>query len=96
MVIPPVVVSADVVARTPRPAAVLIEMAMRPSRDKGAVPAKALSVRVSRRGASVNPVLEVFCAQRRYDEYNAAHAFKRSGCKRWIFPLDQPALFQHP
>ena len=72
MVIPPVVVSAVMPARTPNPAAVLIEMAMRPSRDKGAVPAKALIVRVSRRGASVNPVLEVFCALSGYDEYNAA------------------------
>jgi hypothetical protein len=40
MVIPPVVVSAAKSARAPYPAAVLIEMAMRPSRDKGTFPVK--------------------------------------------------------
>jgi hypothetical protein len=62
MVIPPVVVSADVPARAPASAAVLIEMAMRPSRDKGAVPANALILRVSSPGGPVNPVTQVFCA----------------------------------
>ena len=38
MVIPPVAVSAVMPDRTPIPAAVLIEMAMRPSRDNGAYP----------------------------------------------------------
>lgn len=95
MVVPPVVVSAVMPDRAPYPAAVLIEMAMRPSRDKGAVPAKSLILRVSSRSLPVNPVLEVFCAEWRFGEYYAARALIPSATTRSIFPLDAKPLFQH-
>jgi hypothetical protein len=86
MVIPPVVVSAVMPVRTPIPAAVLIEMAMRPSRDNGAYPCEILSLRVSRSDDPVKPGLEVFCANWQFGEYRAANPPTRLAVSRSFYP----------